>query len=361
MEKKSKVKNGKIFKRLKLLFYMIIVLFYALLIIGGGTNAIKLILLIFLQIIVICILIINIHEFGHLIIGKLFGYKLLSYRIGFFSWSKENGKMKFLIIKNRGYSGLCGMIPPEKELPNYKLVLFYASGILFNVISGTFFLILSLINGSLSQFFSFLGISSILIGVLNLLPIMTSNNPSDGKVIWSMLLKKPFAEKLLVMKRLLTKLSAGIRPNHLDIPNLNLDNLTSFDLYIIIYAYFQALDKNYDDKIFLYANLLEENIDNFPTPTLPVVYYELCYVGCITNDIDRAKKYYKHGGNILKKDKDINGCRVKAYYEFYVNHNPDTALELCYKGLAVLDKFPIKGQAFMEKDLIHSLIRLINL
>ena len=47
---------------------------------------------------------INIHEFGHYIFGKILGYKLMSYRIGIFTWNYENGKMKFSIIKNNGYA-----------------------------------------------------------------------------------------------------------------------------------------------------------------------------------------------------------------------------------------------------------------
>lgn len=179
-------------------------------------------------------------------------------------------------------------------------------------------------------------------------------------MIWSFLLKKPFAEKLLVLKRLISKLSAGIRPSNLEIPRFNTDKLETFDLYFILYAYFQALDKNDADKIIYYAKLLEENIENFPTPSLPGLYYELCYVGCITMDMKKANNYYQQVGKILKKDKDINGCRVKAYYEYYVNQNYDAALELCYEGLDVVDNFPIKGQARMEEDMIKSLIYLIK-
>lgn len=100
-------------------------------------------------------MVINIHEFGHFVYGKLYGYKLLTYQIGFFSWSKENDKIKFSIIRNKGYSGLCSMIPPEKELPNYKDVLFYAGGIIFNVIIGAIFIIFAFIflqNKQLSPF-----------------------------------------------------------------------------------------------------------------------------------------------------------------------------------------------------------------
>ncbi|MGB4176981.1 MAG: hypothetical protein WBK53_02990, partial [Halanaerobiales bacterium] len=37
---------------------------------------------------------INIHELGHLVFGKLAGYKLISYRFSIFTWNNENGKMK---------------------------------------------------------------------------------------------------------------------------------------------------------------------------------------------------------------------------------------------------------------------------
>lgn len=355
-------KGKKLLKIIKTIFYIFIGLFFILIILDSGLKALKLIFIIILLEIINFILVINIHEFGHFVFGMMYGYELLSYRIGFFSWNKENGKIKFRIIKNKGYSGLCMMIPKE-ETSVFKEVLFYASGILFNLLTGIITIVLSLLyinNQYLNIFLNLFGVISIFIGLLNLLPIMSSNNPSDGKIIWSLILKKPFAKELVIKKKILLELTSGIRPSQIDIPSINYNEISGITLQNIFIAYLKALDSNNLAEMIEYAKILEDNIDLYPTIALPGLLYELCYLGCITNDLNKAKTYYNRARNTLLKDKDVNGCRVKAYYEYYVNNDLNKALELCNDGLEVADKFPIKGQALVEQDLIKSLIDLIN-
>jgi hypothetical protein len=308
---------------------------------------------------------INIHEFGHFIFGKIHGYSLVSYRISFLTWSNENGKMKFSVINNKGYSGLCAMLPPEKELAGYKNALFYGGGIIFNIISGMIFLILPFMLSSFSDtvrlFFLITGGIALLLGVVNFIPFISGNNPTDGKILWSLILKKPFAKKLIELNKMASQLASGLRPRDIQINCIeNIDNLQVYDILTVLYSYFKALDSKDLKNMLHYADVLEKNIDSFPSPALPALYYELCFIGCITKDVYRAEKYFNKGGKILQNDKDINGLRVKAYYEYHINKNKELALAYCKGGLGVADKFPIKGQGLMESDLIKDLKETIS-
>ncbi|MGJ9385321.1 hypothetical protein [Salipaludibacillus sp. CF4.18] len=126
-----------------------------------------------LAIIVSWFLNINLHEFGHLLFGKLSGYRLISYRVSVFSWDYENGRMKFSIKKTKGYSGLCIMIPPVKSQGRTSDLLYFSGGIIMNVLTGaltitaTFF-----ITGPLILLMSlyFLGGTALLFGAINLIP-----------------------------------------------------------------------------------------------------------------------------------------------------------------------------------------------
>lgn len=308
---------------------------------------------------------INIHEFGHFIFGKISGYRLISYRVSIFTWNNQNGKMKFSIIKNKGYSGLCAMIPPEKKVPIYKQMLFYSGGILFNILSGVIFISILYVYPNLEQspklFFATLGGIGLLLGTINLVPFVTQNNPTDGKIIWSLILRKPFANELMEINKMSSQLSAGIRPRDIQISaSIDSDNPQAFDMTIILFSYFKALDLNNLEDMIHYIDLLEENIEVFPHQALPSLYYELCYIACICGDVDKAKAYYEKGGKILQNDKDINGLRVKAYYEYYINKDLKAVAMFCENALMVADRFPIKGQGLMEKDLIKNLIELIK-
>lgn len=331
---------------------------------SNGEFKLETLILIALFIFISIFININIHEFGHLIFGKMFSYKLMSYRISFLAWNNENGKMKFSIIKNKGYGGLCAMIPPEQELVNYKNGLFYAGGIILNILTGSIFLIIAFFYSNITEianlFFILMGVIALFFGFVNLLPLTSYNNPTDGKIIWSLILKKPFAKKLIEVNRMSAQLSAGTRPRDLKISlPVNIDNPQMLEMMKILYLYFKALDNNNIENMNYYADLLEKNIENFPNQALPAIYYELCFLSCISNDEDKAKLYYEKGGKILKMDKDINGLRVKAYYEYYINKDEKLSMKLCDEAMLVADKFPIKGQGLLEKDLIESLRELI--
>lgn len=309
---------------------------------------------------------INIHEFGHFIFGKIFGYRLLSYRIGFLTWNYENGRMKFSIIKNKGYDGLCAMIPPKHEISNSKIILFSAGGIMLNILSGLVFLSLPsvLLNPpfTLKLFLYISGGTALFLAILNLLPFFSGNNPTDGKVIWSLFLKRPFAKKLIELNKTIAQLSAGTRPRDMEISSeVNMDSQEIYDLMTKLHLYFKALDNKDFDNALNCINFLEDNLEAFPYVALPGLYYELCFMGCITGDKNRTKIYYNKAGKVLQNDKDINGMRVKAYYEYYINNNEASALKFCDSAIEVESKFPIKGQSLMERDLVEALKEYIAL
>ncbi|MBN4069367.1 MAG: hypothetical protein COA82_01790 [Alkaliphilus sp.] len=304
----------------------------------------------------------SIHEFGHFFIGKIFGYKLMAYSIGMLYWGNENGKMKFSIRKYKDYAGFCAMIAPDQDLPNYKHGLYFAGGIIFNAVSGLGFLMLAVHSPNISEvsfyFLIVLGIVALFFGAINLLPLSAGNTPLDGKIIWSLVLQKPFAKQLLQVNKITAQLAAGVRPRDLNITSVdNTSKLQLFDILATHVFYFKALDSGNIEKMHYYMNLLEKNIEDIPFHALTPIYYELCYIACISSDEEKARKYYEKAGEILQQDKDSNGLRIKAYYEYYINNNFKEAMELCENAIAVLEKFPIKGQKLMEKDLLENLIK----
>ena len=301
--------------------------------------------------------IINIHEFGHYVFGKMAGYKLMSFRIGPLSWTVENEKFKFMILKSKDYGGLCAMIPPKEEIEQYKHTIYYIGGILFNLISAIIAILISFYTyGYVELFLIAFSITSFFTGVLNALPVMSGNSPSDGMIVWSILLKKPFANDLLRLNRLSAQVSHGVRPRDIEFEFDSEGEMNFTKVYFLFYSYFKALDSKNYSEVDYYIGLLEKNIDKIPEPMLPGIYYEICFNYSIKEDKVNSEKNYKNAGNVLQKDMDLNGLRVKSYYEYYTNKNTQKALEYANEALKVADKFPLKGQAIMEKELVKELI-----
>lgn len=316
------------------------------------------IITVFISIFMAVFIQINIHEFGHYVFGRLAGYRLLSYRFSIFSWDYENGKMVFSIRFNKGYSGLCAMIPPEKGTSKIQDILYNAGGIIFNLVFSIIFLaVFFYVEGFLSALSFTMAVLGVIIGITNLIPFREANIYTDGKFIFSMLFNRPLAATLREFNILLSQMTAGILPADLNVSLAAAkEHLDDNEISFLIYAYWKALDEDDEDTYLEAARLMEENIDLFPSYSIPGIYYELCFIACISGDEEKAREYYEKVGKTLEKDRDINGLRVKAYYEYYINRNPEKALVYARNGLVVKDKYPLKGLALLEEKLIRKLL-----
>lgn len=141
------------------------------------------------------------HEGGHLVMGLLTGYRFLSFRV--LSWiliKDENGKYRLDSFNIPGTLGQCLLIPPELDengrMPN---VLYNLGGIIVNFIivalSAVIFF-LTPITGYAKIFFGMLGMSSLLMGIENAIPLGSIGLNNDGSNMVS-LSKSPRVVKAL--------------------------------------------------------------------------------------------------------------------------------------------------------------------
>lgn len=315
--------------------------------------------LILIQIYIGIFLLVNIHELGHFIMGKIMGYRLLMIRAGIFSLQRENEKLKLNIVKNVGYGGLCAMIPP-KGSTLYQYAIYSSGGILFNLILGIkifylvpflnlrpVFYIPMMLTGYISIFFS----------IINAIPFMSANQPTDGMVILSILKKAPIAERFYRNNLISKQIMEGKRPKEIEL--LEVDRTDPMDLsdhILLLYHYFKEIDSENMEKAGEYILLLSKNLDKVPPFALPAYHYELIFYHSVMKNIEEAKKYYSLSAKVLLKDQDINGLRVKAYFEYEINHDCSKAMKLARQGLEVKNKYPFPGQAIMEGELLEVLI-----
>lgn len=307
-------------------------------------------------------LVINIHELGHLVFGKFLGYRFLLFRAGPLSIQKENGKLKVTFIKNVGYGGLCAMLPGENsDLRHFAI--YSTGGILFNILTGIGFILFSFgfsqpVYTAVPLFLT--GVVSILLALINAWPFFSMNQPTDGMMFFSILRKNPLAERFYESAMLSKKLAMGVRPKDLDLQPVTLPLEDFHDLTAVFYLYFMEMDKGNLEKAGEHLKVVEENLHKMPPYSLPAYYYELIFHALLTGDTARAQHYHEKAGRILLKDQDINGLRIKSYYAFYVEQNPEKAEALALRGLSVMEKFPFRGQALFEAEQLEKLLKKID-
>lgn len=122
-----------------------------------------------------------IHELGHMIFGIITGYSFLSFRIGIFTWIKQDGKIRFKKLPNTGSMSQCLMVPPDIEDGKIPYVLYNLGGSILNMIFVIIFLLLAIFvnKGSLIfGLFVFLGLINLSFMLSNAIPIKALQN--DG-------------------------------------------------------------------------------------------------------------------------------------------------------------------------------------
>jgi len=307
-------------------------------------------------------LVINIHELGHLIFGKLLGYRFLMFRVGPLSIQKENEKLKFTFIKNVGYGGLCAMIPGENSSLK-DFAVYSTGGILFNILTGIGFIVSSFslpqpVFTAVPLFLT--GVLSIFLALLNAWPFFSMNQPTDGMMFFSILRKNPLAERFYESVILSKKLAMGVRPKDLGLTPVDLPLKDFHELATVFYLYFMEMDQGHVEKAGEYLKVVEENLSKVPPYTLPAYYYELIYYNLLVGRLNLSAHYYEKAGKILQKDKDINGLRIKSYYAYYQEKNPTKAEKLAREGLVVMEKYPFRGQALFEEEQLKKLLSTIE-
>lgn len=80
------------------------------------------------------LILIPVHELGHLICGLLSGYKFVSFRILNWTFIKEGGKIRIKRFAVAGTGGQCLMTPPDRPLDEIPVNLYNAGGIIANLI-----------------------------------------------------------------------------------------------------------------------------------------------------------------------------------------------------------------------------------
>lgn len=143
------------------------------------------------------------HELGHLVMGKLIGYRFVSYRIGPFALVRDGQRLR--IVKQGGIAGTggqCVMCPPDvKEPEKLPAVPYHLGGGLFNLLAALVCLPLCFFAVSTypKAFLLLSGAINLGLGIHNLFPIKLAF-PNDGYNI--KLISKSVADRLSIYNTL---------------------------------------------------------------------------------------------------------------------------------------------------------------
>ncbi|MBE5967326.1 MAG: hypothetical protein E7255_10280 [Lachnospiraceae bacterium] len=281
------------------------------------TTAAAITLSFYLQIIV--------HESGHLLFGKLTGYRFLSFRI----WNKvlvrEGHRWRMKTYSDRESIGQCLMLPPHITNRKTPYALNNLGGILLNGITGVFFLCLSFANIAFTYtawLFTFtFGLFGIIMLIANGLPIKYFGN-NDGANYLA--LRKNKSARYFYIKQLeqLPDLQKGKTYGDLSLEFNREIHAKDLSNPIIgwqrMLEYYSYLDQGLWEKAreCLSAFQPVESLDKGMQYTIQL---EELFLGIVMreNSAEIEMRYQKMKGFLKKNHKDIDTIRIHLAYKIY--------------------------------------------
>ena len=183
----------------------------------------------FAAMIVSFLILVPIHELGHLVCGLLTGYRFVSFRIFNYTILKEDGRFKIKKFAIAGTGGQCLLSPPDLPLEKIPTGWYNFGGVMANIIVLAIalpFFMLSLNPFVAEALGVFVATDAIMI-LLNGIPMMAGGVGNDG---YNMkLLKKNLRSKQGIVNQLRANalIQSGVRPK--DMPEEYFECPTDID------------------------------------------------------------------------------------------------------------------------------------
>lgn len=300
-----------------------------------------------------------IHEAGHLIFGMMTGYSFISFRIGSFTITKEDGKIKLTRYNIPGTGGQCLMMPPDSKDGKYPFVIYNPGGVIMNLffsIGGI--LIVNLIEGIIFPLDVLLVISSIAgisVALTNGIPMKIGGISNDADNILSILKDEEARNSFYLQLKVNGLQTQGTRIKDMPFEMFSLkedaDLSSPLNTAVGLMRYDWHLD-NMD------LEASKECIDSFNPCFSNIIPLYRNEINCekifleLVGDCDKEfidKLYDKTLEKYIKAAKFmISKKRFLMAYEGFYNKDEDKALKY-YEDLKQLaGKYPIKGEAEME-------------
>lgn len=315
------------------------------------------------------VILVPLHEFGHLVFGLMTGYKFVSFRIFDRTLVRIDDKFKIKRFSVGGTLGQCLMSPPEKPLERIPTVWYNFGGVAMNLIA--LLLVLPVLFVAVNPLvkvaaFMFILADALLI-LMNGLPLKISGTGNDGYNMLHMrrnlVSKRGFVEAL----RANALIQAGVRPK--DMPDEwfrlpdNIDYSDQLQVGIPMMVASRKIDeKRYEEALQEFENLYTNKEKIIPL-YVKEIECELVFLRLIAGRTDDAKLLLDKD---LRKYLDIakstmsSKQRVLCAIYLYLDKDPDKAQKIYEELNANKEEYLLRGEVESDLALMEDMLHTYN-
>ena len=299
---------------------------------------------------------------GKLIMGKLSGYRLISFNLWFLNIVRDD-KNK-LVVKRGGFSGLgCKVyMAPKKDNPNYKLYLLGGTIFSLPIFIICWLVALLIKNPEVDVKYYLLFISGFIpfIILANLIPLRFDSN-SDGFILRLIHADKTPDNYHRTLKQLEALTNGKSELKYYDISSPK----TPFDLDTLYYNYYYLIDHEEFTKANRVCETLIENTSNInDLSKIYLGYTGKIYELCRQKRFEESDRYFwelKHDIRKVVRNKwNFESLKICLYVAAYMETNYDEYLNLYYRKDKLSKRYSYFCRAKLEEKIIDDTIKAIQ-
>lgn len=292
------------------------------------------------------------HELGHLLFGKMLGFKLISISFCGFNYNSYQKKCNFHSNENN-----C-LMKPSINSSKKDFCIYILGGIIINfLLALVYILILYLVKNELAKSYF---LNGTIIGIINLInnivPIKDNEFLSDSDIIWYIhkdVKQLKLLEKQLIIIDSLEKTNKIGEYEYIDLDNIKHENmLTFFCRYV---NYYLAIQKNELSNAYGLIQELYRLKDNYRRYERNQILIELLFISSYLYKENIASEIIKQVDHSLYDENSFDYIRAmyvykknikcvsdseNRYYYIYMNYNISNANEYIHIMNALLNRMP---------------------
>lgn len=317
------------------------------------------------SLIISILILVPIHEVGHLVCGLLNGYKFVSFRIFNYTIIKVDGKLRIKKFGVAGTGGQCLLTPPDLPLEEIPTGWYNFGGILANIIVLVIVLPLFLLplNPFVTEALGVFAAMDFIMILLNGIPMMAGGVGNDG---YNMrLLKRNLLSRLGIVNQLRANalIQGGTRPKdmpeELFINPEKIDYKNALEVSIPLMYSSRLLDKmEYEEALKCLESLYVHKDEIMPLYVKEIA-CELAFLYMRTGRTEDAEKLLdkdlrKYVENYRKMMSSKE--RILCAQAFYIDKNEEKAREILSDLKARQDEYLLQGEIKSDIALMEDML-----
>lgn len=307
------------------------------------------------------------HEAGHYLFGRLTGYTFVSFRIGNYTWVKQDGKLVLKKFKIPGTGGQCLMMPPEKDENGDIYALYHMGGVIVNLIFTLLGFIVYLVcsNVNVKAFGAILAFTAGITAITNGIPLKIGGIANDGYNVYSLNKDKVSRRSTYIMLKVNGLLTQGVRMKEMPyewfvLPeDADLSNSSNATVRILEGNWF--FDRlQFEEAKTCYETLLDDSIKLLDVHKMEleceVLFFEL--INMRREEVIK-ELYTKKMKSYIKTMSSVSINKKRLQYAICLYERKDgweEKLEKIYKeALKLKDTYPVKAEVEGEMEVFDFL------